>query len=309
MPRGQHRAEPVQQALTQRARQIPRPFVAAGIGTLLLGVTAGVVLVTTGSPSSSTVQITAQEPSATVDAVAAGAALRIEERTSRDRTRTAAPTTSATSAAAESTSEPAPVPKVVGRLWVESVVNVRSGPSADTARITTLKALSKVGVTGTTKSGWTQVVVDGEAGWVRSTFLSKTKPAARTASASSSSGLSYAPCAKSQSIEVHLQPNARKVYRAVCAAYGSSVSSFGGYRPGDPRDHGTGHAVDIMVSGDPGKVIARFVQAHARELGVTYVIYQQRIWLAGDPLSQWKLMEDRGGTTANHYDHVHVSVS
>ena len=311
MPRGQHRAEPVKQPLSQRARQIPRPFVAVGVGTLLLGVTAGVVLATTGGQAG-TVQVTAQEPgpSTTVDALAAGAALRIEERTSRDRSRTpVASATTATATATKSAPEPAPVPKVTGRLWVESAVNVRSGPSADTKRIGTLKALSKVGVTGATKSGWTQVVVDGEAGWVRSTFLSKTKPVARTAGASSSGGLSYAPCSKSQSIEVHLQPNARKVYRAVCAAYGSSVSSFGGYRPGDPRDHGTGHAVDIMVSGDPGKVIANFVQAHARELGVTYVIYQQRIWLAGDPLSQWKLMEDRGSVTANHYDHVHVSVS
>jgi hypothetical protein len=63
-----------------------------------------------------------------------------------------------------------------------------------------------------------------------------------------------------------------------------------------------------MVSGQPGRDIARYVQAHARELGVTYVIYEQKIWLAGNPLSQWKFMEDRGSRTANHYDHVHVSV-
>jgi hypothetical protein len=98
------------------------------------------------------------------------------------------------------------------------------------------------------------------------------------------------------------------VYRAVCAAFGGSVSSFGGYRAGDGGDHGSGRAVDIMVSGQPGRDIARYVQAHARELGVTYVIYEQKIWLAGNPTSQWKFMEDRGSRTANHYDHVHVSV-
>ncbi len=79
--------------------------------------------------------------------------------------------------------------------------------------------------------------------------------------------------------------------------------------PGSPGDHGTGRAVDIMVSGDPGLAIARYVQAHAQALHVTYVIYQQKIWLAGDPTSQWTPMEDRGSRTANHYDHVHVSVS
>ena len=101
----------------------------------------------------------------------------------------------------------------------------------------------------------------------------------------------------------------RQVYRAVCAAFRGSVSAFGGYRPGDPGDHGSGRAVDIMVSGQPGVNIARYLQAHARELHVKYVIYQQRIRLAGRPTSQWRLMEDRGSRTQNHYDHVHVSVS
>jgi uncharacterized protein YraI len=63
------------------------------------------------------------------------------------------------------------------------------------------------------------------------------------------------------------------------------------------------------VSGEPGWDITRYVQAHARDLGVTYVIYQQQIWMVGDPTSQWKAMEDRGDKTANHFDHVHVSVS
>jgi hypothetical protein len=136
---------------------------------------------------------------------------------------------------------------------------------------------------------------------------SKAKPQAQPERPSS--GVSGASCSISRSIESHLASNARSVYRAVCAAFRGSVSAFGGYRAGDPGDHGSGRAVDIMVSGEPGHAIARYVQAHARELHVTYVIYQQRIWLAGHPTSQWRLMEDRGSRTANHYDHVHVSVS
>jgi hypothetical protein len=110
-------------------------------------------------------------------------------------------------------------------------------------------------------------------------------------------------------METHLTANARAVYRAVCAAFRGTVSSFGGYRAGSSGDHGTGRAVDIMVSGDPGLAIARYVQVHAEALHVTYVIYQQKIWMAGSPTSQWKPMADRGSRTANHYDHVHVSVS
>lgn len=135
----------------------------------------------------------------------------------------------------------------------------------------------------------------------------KTQP--KTQPGSGSPGVSTASCSKSRSIVPHLTANARAVYLAVCAAFGGSVSAFGGYRPGDPGDHGSGRAVDIMVSGDPGWAIARYVQAHARELHVTYVIYQQKIWLVGRPTDQWRAMEDRGSRTANHYDHVHVSVS
>ena len=132
---------------------------------------------------------------------------------------------------------------------------------------------------------------------------------AKVASKNASQGVSDEPCSISSSIETHLTSNARSVYRAVCAAFGDSVSSFGGFRAGDSGDHGSGRAVDIMVSGEPGWEIARYVQAHARELGVAYVIYQQQIWLVGRPTTQWQAMEDRGSRTQNHFDHVHVSVS
>jgi uncharacterized protein YraI len=197
----------------------------------------------------------------------------------------------------------------VGQLWVTTDTNIRSGPSANHDRIGSLEAGARADITGVTGSGWTQVMTDGRAGWVRSTYLSKTKPKPKPQPKRAFPAVSKASCSISPSIESHLTSNARLVYRAVCAAFGGSVSSFGGYRPGDPGDHGSGRAVDIMVSGNPGWDIARYVQAHARELYVTYVIYEQHIWLAGNPTSQWRLMEDRGSRTANHYDHVHVSVA
>lgn len=263
---------------------------------------------------------------AAANAFGAAEAFRAQERVSRGgagEVRQATPSASATRSAqpvptpstpratrtvTKTTAKPAVqvVPDVVGRLWVTTQVNVRSGPSAEDDRIGSLEVGTQARITGTQEAGWTQVVVDGRAGWVRSVYLSKTKPAPK---AERVRGVSSAPCSISPGIESRLRSNARALYRAVCAAHGGSVSSFGGYRPGDDGDHGSGRALDIMVSGDPGWTIARFVQAHARELDVEYVIYQQKIWLAGDPTSRWKGMSDRGGRTANHYDHVHVSVS
>ena len=49
-------------------------------------------------------------------------------------------------------------------------------------------------------------------------------------------------------------------------------------------------------------------RADASELGVSYVIYAQRIWSVERGGEGWRGMSNRGSSTANHYDHVHVSV-
>jgi hypothetical protein len=101
-----------------------------------------------------------------------------------------------------------------------------------------------------------------------------------------------------------LGPNAQRVYSAVRTEF-PSLTDIGGYRAGDPGDHGTGHAVDIMCSTAEGDAVAAFLQAHAGELNIKYIIWKQRIWYPG---GTWEWMEDRGSVTQNHYDHVHVSV-
>jgi uncharacterized protein YraI len=296
-------------------RHLPHPAAAAGIGAALLGVALILILwPNTGSSRATHALAVADEGrrDAAADALRTAAASRAQERTSRNSTgspRRAGP-------AEQPTAErPKPVPAVVGQRWVTTRVNIRSGPSAGQNRIGSLEAGARADVTGVTQSGWTQVVTGGRAGWIRSAYLSTSKPEPQPTSKPKpqpkpvSPGVSAASCPISPSVVSHLTANARSVYRAVCAAFGRTVSAFGGYRPGDPGDHGSGRAVDIMVSGQPGWDIAHYVQAHSRELHVTYVIYQQKIWLAGHPTSQWRLMEDRGSRTANHYDHVHVSVS
>ena len=102
-----------------------------------------------------------------------------------------------------------------------------------------------------------------------------------------------------------MTPNAIAVINAVKAEFPGS-GPFGGYRPGDPLDHGTGHAVDIMCGTTEGNEIASFLQANAGTLNIKYLIWRQRIWYPG---GTWQGMADRGSPTANHYDHVHVSVN
>jgi hypothetical protein len=119
-------------------------------------------------------------------------------------------------------------------------------------------------------------------------------------------GVAGEPCPDGSSVESGLTTNAIKVYRAVCAAF-PAVTSWGG-RTGSGGDHGTGHALDIMSTGSLGSAIASYVRANAGELGVSYVIWAQHIWTVERSSEGWRAMPDRGSTTANHFDHVHVTV-
>lgn len=100
----------------------------------------------------------------------------------------------------------------------------------------------------------------------------------------------------------------------VSSAANEIISKFGittayGVRPDALPDHPTGHAVDFMVFTDraTGDALAAYVLANGSRLGVTYVIWYQRIWDLARGDKAWRAMSNRGGTTANHKDHVHVT--
>jgi len=73
-------------------------------------------------------------------------------------------------------------------------------------------------------------------------------------------------------------------------------------RSGD-SDHPSGLALDFMTDTKTGNAVADYVLANQDKFAVTYVIWRQRY----NDGSGWSAMEDRGGVTANHFDHVHVS--
>ncbi|WP_245691112.1 hypothetical protein [Sinosporangium album] len=88
-------------------------------------------------------------------------------------------------------------------------------------------------------------------------------------------------------------------------------------RPGDPGEHGKGRACDFMTSPgggvstgadeERGDALAQWTIANGARLGIMYIIWKQRYYDIRTG-GGWELMSDRGGATANHYDHVHVSV-
>ncbi len=95
----------------------------------------------------------------------------------------------------------------------------------------------------------------------------------------------------------------------VSSVPGAASITLGGTRPSaaDPGGHPSGLALDYMVMSDAalGDAIVEYHIAHWDELGVDYVIWQQR--MLSSPSGSWKAMADRGSATANHMDHPHVN--
>ncbi len=180
-----------------------------------------------------------------------------------------------------------------GELWTSAPLNLWTRPDKAGKKAGEIGEGEKVLVTGRESSGRVEIVVEGQARWVTSGYLSEEKPFSIGAD-----------CTNGSSVPSGVSPNIVKVHEAVCANF-PEITSYGTFR--SDGEHSQGIAVDIMVSGDRGWQVAEFVREHYSELGVSYLIYSQRIWSVQRAGEGWRAMEDRGSTTANHYDHVHVT--
>jgi len=115
----------------------------------------------------------------------------------------------------------------------------------------------------------------------------------------------------------NITPRMRQVKDAIDRRFGPFIA-IGCYRPEASGEHPLGRACDFMLSSggvmpaaasvQRGYQIAAWAQANASQLGIMYIIYRQKIWDIRIASAGWVLMPDRGGITANHYDHVHISV-
>ncbi len=180
------------------------------------------------------------------------------------------------------------------RLWATTDLNLWDAPDPKAENLGEVSAGDKVLVTGRRSDGRSEIVVNGRARWVTSGYFAEEKPVVGIGGA----------CTNGTSVESGVSPNIVKVHQAVCSAF-PEISIYGTFR-GD-GEHAQGLAVDIMVSGDRGWEVADFVRENYAALGVSYLIYSQNIWSVERSGEGWRGMSDRGSTTANHYDHVHVT--
>lgn len=108
----------------------------------------------------------------------------------------------------------------------------------------------------------------------------------------------------SHKVVVHTWDN----YPTIKTMYGYANKSTNG------TDHKDGRAIDIMIprwntsSGKSfGWNMAYYYRTNAKKFGINYIIFDQKIWSVGRDSEGWRKMSDRGNSTANHKDHLHVN--
>jgi uncharacterized protein YraI len=193
------------------------------------------------------------------------------------------------------------LPDVIGIRTATANLLIRTSAGADFRSVGTIKKGSKVSVTGASTNGRAQIVFEKAARWVTAKYLARTPPA------TPSPGSVYA-------VEKGLKPNAIKVHRAALKAW-PQITRYYGVRPEPIRDHPSGRALDLVIpsyKSTAGKALGSKVAAWARRnhqrLGIEYIIWNQHIWNVRRAKEGWRHMADRGSDSANHKNHVHVTV-
>lgn len=206
----------------------------------------------------------------------------------------------------------APLPTAVGKRYINADgVRVRAGASTGTTVVDTVSKGTVLLITGVTKNGYSQVIYAGALRWTYSTYLSRTLPTTTSTTPTSGS-------LGSTSLD-RTNAYAKSIVLAIRAKF-PQIKTIYGWRmySAYSSDHPNGRALDIMIpsystaSGKAlGDAIARYLQENHAKHHVHYLIWRQRNWNVErnlDYTTGWRWMSDRGGATANHYDHVHVSV-
>jgi hypothetical protein len=197
-------------------------------------------------------------------------------------------------------------PEPVGFKFATVALNVRTEPSEKSKVVDVLEFATKLAITGEKEKGFAEVVIDRKAYWVSAEYLANNKPKPEKVEEEESTDDSALPVGNcTASPPSGVVSSAMTVFEAVCSRF-PSITTYGGYRA--DGEHSDGKAIDIMVSGETGWQVAEYLRANAGTFGLYDIIYSQKIWTSERSSEGWRSMEDRGSTTANHYDHVHVKV-
>lgn len=266
----------------------------------------GAVAETTVSSEETTTEATTEAVAPVVEETTTVA----EPTTTVEETTTAAePTTTVEETVVEATTE-----VVKGTPAAEETTTTVEETTTTTAEPTTetpvVEETTTTGEETTTTEATTEAVTEAQS--APATYQAEPSQGA-SATYTAPAAPDYATIAATKSENAGLQPQTAAFKEEVANLFG--ITSFSGYRPGDPGDHGKGLAIDFMVpvSSALGDQIADYAIQNMASRGISYIIWKQRFYAPFDskygPAYTWNPMPDRGSVTENHYDHVHVSMN
>lgn len=264
---------------SRRGRSRTSRLVLPTIGFLAVVGAGGAVVMQSSPPVEAGAAASAPAPRKDVFAASASQGQKIPTTVSRSAERPPIP--NASEAAKE----------IEGLRYVTTPLEIHADAKGSSPVLAAAAEGGEVDITGKTSGKWAEIIHNGVPRWVQASGLATEMP------------LGTEPCATGSGVESGLRPDTVKVYRAVCDRF-PDILRYGGMA--GRGEHGTGQALDIMVSGARGTEVAAFLMENRAKLGIEYLIYQQRIWRPATSAS-WRGMSDRGSATANHFDHVHVT--
>lgn len=182
---------------------------------------------------------------------------------------------------------------------------------------------SKLAVTGKIENGRAEIVLNGALRWVTARYTTTVDPTASggVGSGTGSWDLTSPPITGgprgtdlnrgySSGLE-RTNPYIQRIAADVWHRFPEIKTQYGWRRDVTP-DHPAGRAVDVMIPNYRnnkalGNAIAEYYRKHARELNISYIIWDQKIWSVARSSEGWRHMANRGNDTANHLDHVHIN--
>ncbi len=198
--------------------------------------------------------------------------------------------------------QPAPpkLPRITGTRYATTTLDVRSTYADRYTLIAEVPRGTALKITGVVRNGRMQIIYANAARWVTAKYLATTRPAGIPTSW--------------LTVERGLQPNAVRVHRAARSRF-PSITTYYGWRRDITPDHPAGRALDVMLprykttaGRQLGFEVANWARANARSLRIKYVIWDQKIWNIERDREGWRHMASRGNDSANHKDHVHITV-
>ena len=192
------------------------------------------------------------------------------------------------------------LPRVTGTRYATATLDIRSTSADRYTAVGTAPRGTALSITGVVVDGRMQIIWNKTVRWVTAQYLATSRPAVDNGAGAA--------------VERGLTANAVKVHRAARVQF-PRLTTYYGVRADSIPDHPSGRALDLMIPGYTsaggkalGGEVAAWARTNAGALGIQYVIWNQRIWNVQRDKEGWRPMADRGGDSANHKDHVHITV-